>query len=82
MELANILEKYYTDYYTDRFKYIFQDLNCALDSDLETIYNAIYTKMTGPDKVIVLLPKFGDNPCEQVVQDCCRALANYVYLEI
>lgn len=82
MELANIHVKYYTIYYTDRFKYIFRDLDCALDSDLETIYNAIYSKMTGPDEVIVLLPKFGDNPSEQVVQDCCRALANYVYLEI
>lgn len=80
-EFANTLERYYTDLYKNRFSYIFLDLSCENDSKLEVLTNAIYKRMTGSEESVGLLPTFGNSPSEQVIQDCCRAMANYILLE-
>ncbi|MBS7008648.1 trypsin-like serine peptidase [Anaerostipes sp.] len=81
-ELANILEEYYTGIYKNRFQFIFMDLQCSLSSGVQQISDAIYEKMTGADEELGLLTTFGNNPSEQVIQDCCNALANYIQQEI
>lgn len=81
-EFADILETYYAGPYLNRFKYIFSDLECDCDADLDTIFRKIYSKMNGADETLVLLPTFGNNPSSQVNIDCCQAFANYLLCEV
>ncbi|WP_148411094.1 hypothetical protein [Murimonas intestini] len=80
-EFADILETYYNGLYLDRFKYIFSDLECSYDDDLEVILRSVYSKMNGIDETLVLLPSFGGNPDSQVNMDCCLAFAHYLLCE-
>lgn len=80
-EFGELLETYYSDFYKDRFTYIFSDLDCAVDAHIDTVTSTIYTKMTGADEQTVLLTKFGESPSDEVVQNSCRAFAQYILCE-
>lgn len=81
-ELADTLETYYTDLYQDRFQYVFSDLGRTVDSAPETVFNAVYTKMTGPEEKLGLLSTFGKSPSDLVITACCHAFTKYILKEI
>ena len=55
LELKEIMQEYYTNYYQKRFEYVLKDLNCAVDVNYTELYNQILAKMTGVDESVLLI---------------------------
>lgn len=81
-EFGEIMEQYYTKLYQNRFAYVYSDLDCSIATDLETLYNVVYTKMTGIEERAGLLTLYGKIPEEQVIRACCYSFAQYIKSEI
>ena len=79
--LSDIMQNYYglfTNLYSDRFKWILEELKCSGD-DIFDLTLTIFNTMTGKAEREILLPIKGGNPSDEVIMGCCLSFANYIY---